>query len=66
MIHTIEDAETWLAAKGGTWTKVWTAGGWEVIAWVGPVSQRRTVEAATIDAALVDAVAQLRRDPVLS
>ncbi len=66
MIHTVEDAESWLEAKGGTWTKVRTADGWEVIAWVGPFSQRQNARDATIDAALVEAVTQLGQDPVLS
>ena len=66
MIHTVQDAESWLEAKGGTWTKVRTADGWEVIAWVGPFSRRRAAHDTTIDAALVDAVGQLDRDPVLS
>jgi hypothetical protein len=66
MIHTVAEAESWLEAKGGTWTKVRTAEGWEVIAWVGPFSQRRNAGDASIDLALVEAVAQLNRDPVLS
>jgi hypothetical protein len=66
MIHTVADAESWLQSKGGTWTKVRTPEGWDVIAWVGPFSRRRAARDATIDAALVDAVAQLDRDPVLS
>ncbi|MGO8994576.1 MAG: hypothetical protein ACLQVI_14765 [Polyangiaceae bacterium] len=35
-------------------------------AWVGPFSRRTQVRDATIDAALVEAVGQLVRDPVLS
>jgi hypothetical protein len=66
MIHTVEDARSWLEAKGGTWTKVRTAEGWEVIAWVGPFSRRLNARDATIDAALVEAVTQLGQDPVLS
>jgi hypothetical protein len=66
MIHTIAEAESWLQSKGGTWTKVRTAEGWDVIAWVGPFSQRRPAGDATIEDALVDAVAQLDQDPVLS
>jgi hypothetical protein len=66
MIQTIKDAESWLEAKGGTWTRVRTAEGWDVIAWVGPFSRRRAVREATIEAALIDAVGQLVRDPVLS
>jgi hypothetical protein len=66
MIQTVEDAESWLEARGGTWTRVRTADGWEVIAWVGPFSRRRAARDATIDAALVEAVGQLVRDPVLS
>jgi hypothetical protein len=66
MIHTVEEARSWLEAKGGTWTKVRTAAGWEVIAWVGPFSRRLNAHDATIDAALVEAVTQLGRDPVLS
>jgi hypothetical protein len=66
MIHTVEDAESWLEANGGTWTRVRTADGWDVIAWVGPFSRRTQVRDATIDAALVEAVGQLVRDPVLS
>jgi hypothetical protein len=66
MIHTVEDARSWLEAKGGTWTKVRTAEGWEVIAWVGPFSRRLSAHDASIDAALVEAVTQLGRDPVLS
>ena len=66
MIHTVADAESWLQAKGGTWTKVRTADGWQVIAWVGPFSQRRPAIEGTIDDALVEAVTVLGRDPVLS
>jgi hypothetical protein len=66
MIHTVADAESWLQSKGGTWTKVRTPEGWEVIAWVGPFSRRRPAGDETIEDALVDAVAQLDRDPVLS
>jgi hypothetical protein len=66
MIHTVAEAERWLESKGGTWTKVRTADGWEVIAWVGPFSQRRTARESTIDVALVEAVGHLVKDPVLS
>jgi hypothetical protein len=66
MIHTVADAKGWLEAKGGTWTKVRTAAGWEVIAWVGPFSRRQAALDETIDVALVGAVAELDRDPVLS
>ncbi len=66
MIHTIADAKGWLEAKGGPWTKVLTPQGWEVIAWVGPFSKRRPAGDGAIDDALIDAVAQLDRDPVLS
>jgi hypothetical protein len=66
MIHTAADAQRWLEAKGGTWTKVRTAEGWQVIAWVGPVSQRREARESSIDLALVEAVERLERDPVLS
>ena len=66
MIQTIKDAERWLESKGGTWTRVRTAIGWEVIAWVGPVSRRSAAGEVTIEAALVEAVGQLVRDPVLS
>jgi hypothetical protein len=66
MIQTVQDAESWLEARGGTWTRVRTAEGWEVIAWVGPFSRRSPARDATIDAALVEAVGQLVRDPVLS
>ena len=66
MIQTVEDAESWLEAKGGTWTRVRTADGWEVIAWVGPFSRRQAALDGTIDLALVGAVAELVRDPVLS
>jgi hypothetical protein len=66
MIHTVAEAESWLQAKGGTWTKVRTAAGWEVIAWVGPFSQRRPAGEETIEDALVEAVDSLERDPVLS
>jgi hypothetical protein len=66
MIHTVEDAKGWLESKGGTWTKVRTADGWDVIAWVGPFSRRQAADDGTIDDALVDAVSQLDRDPVLS
>jgi hypothetical protein len=65
-IRTLEEAESWLEAKGGTWTKVWTGQGWEVIAWVGPFSQRRSARDSGIDLAVVDAVTHLVRDPVLS
>ena len=66
MIQTIEDAKSWLEARGGTWTRVRTAEGWEVIAWVGPFSRRRAVHDRAIDAALVEAVDQLVREPVFS
>jgi hypothetical protein len=70
MIQTLADAKGWLEAKGGTWTMVRRAEGWEVIAWVGPFSRRQTAEGAApegaIDRALVGAVAELDRDPVLS
>jgi hypothetical protein len=66
MIQTIADAKGWLEARGGTWTKVRTPAGWDVIAWVGPFSQRRPAADESIDDALVDAVAELVRDPVLS
>jgi hypothetical protein len=64
MIHTIQDAKSWLDARGGTWTKVRTAEGWDVIAWVGPFSERRAARAMTIEDALVEAVDRLERDPV--
>lgn len=66
MIHTVAEAERWLEAKGGTWTKIRTAEGWQVIAWVGPFSQRRMAQESSIDLALVEAVERLGRDPVLS
>jgi len=66
MIQTVADAKGWLEAKGGTWTKVLRAEGWEVIAWVGPFSRRQPALEGAIDLALVGAVAELDRDPVLS
>jgi hypothetical protein len=66
MIQTIKEAESWLESKGGTWTRVRTAVGWEVIAWVGPFSRRHAARDMTIEAALIEAVGQLVRDPVLS
>jgi hypothetical protein len=66
MIQTIEDAESWLEAREGAWTRVRTAEGWDVIAWVGPFSARRAVGGATIEAALVAAVDRLVREPLLS
>jgi hypothetical protein len=66
MIQTIEDAKSWLEARGGTWTRVRTAEGWEVIAWVGPFSRRLTVRDSAIDDALVVAVGQLVSEPTFS
>jgi hypothetical protein len=66
MIQTIEDAKSWLEARGGTWTRVRTAEGWEVIAWVGPFSRRLAVRDSKIDDALVVAVGQLGSDPTFS
>jgi hypothetical protein len=66
MIQTVEDAKGWLEARGGTWTKVRKAGGWEVIAWVGPFSRRHSAQDGEIDDALVETVGQLVRDPVLA
>jgi hypothetical protein len=66
MIQTVADAKGWLEAKGGTWTMVRRAEGWEVIAWVGPFSRRESAPEGAIDRALVGVVAALDRDPVLS
>ena len=66
MIQTVEDAESWLEARGGTWTRVRTATGWDVIAWVGPFSRRQASQDAKIGAALVEAVEQLVREPIFS
>jgi hypothetical protein len=66
MIQSVADAESWLEAKGGTWTRIRVADGWEVIAWVGPFSRRRPAQDGTIEAALVDTVNLLVKEPVFS